>query len=180
MKLDLEKYYFHSTRGIEMINNNEMCLKRLESILKSEYILSRKLQKEILNIENKKNFSNWNGEDYISVCKYNYNDFGIFGDAYTTLCYASGVTIVLDKNMLNHSIVRKDGKKMLNEIQIKDKISINFIKAIGFHYYDCDIDNVLVQKIRELLDIYNIDVPIIDIKNGMIIEKNAKRLTIKK
>ena len=188
--MDLEKYYFHFLNGDELYENMEtICLYRLESILKTGFILSRNNQIKTYGFyQEGVQQVNWNGFDNISICikkshnLYNiafkeYDDDDING--FDMFSSENSICIILSPNIMTNKEIKINTPKyyLPGEFQIKDKISSNFFIGIGIYYEGLDKDQILVKKIKNILNKYNYVLPIINIKNGFIIEEEkTKRL----
>lgn len=186
--LNIKNAYFHNPEGFEISEDDNIFLNNLESILKCGYIYSRALQKEMLGLPTPETYTNYNGRNYISLCKYNEEDFGNPEDAFTFFC-RFGKCIIIRPNLGRFCNERTEGtyKRMLNEFQFRDKISIQYFLAIGFIFNDYknfiereillgeSNENIIrylqtllrtIEATRDLLKQYRLNIPIINIPNG--------------
>lgn len=154
--MTLENYYLHAIEPYGERNpfDIELALNKLEEVVSSGYILSRRQRGD-----NKKSIGGWNGIDYISLCDYSkrnnppYNNDERFKDytAYTNYIKDSISLIISKKNIMaitpelkppvacdfnrlkemvtlgNHPTKRFSDYP--DEVQVKDKISLK--KIIG-------------------------------------------------
>lgn len=176
--MNLEKNYFHFLNGnAENENISKICLNRLESILKTGYILSRNMQIKLLgNYEMGVEELNWNGFDNISICiKTNHNEYNIafkeYTDedlnAYNLFAVNNSICIILESTLLKNKDIILDYPiyYLPGEFQVKHKIPLKYFSGIGIKYDLLNIDYELSKKIAFLLNKYNIDLPILDLDN---------------
>ena len=188
------KYYAHTfSKYYEFMLTD---ITRLEEILKSGFVLSRRK----LNLPLKDAL--FNGMDYISLCdlekEHQHNS------AYN-LYVKSGVSLLFSKDLkgINPQIITLDKRHadledmvhrlgmngrysdLSDEVQVKDSISLDYLKGLlvsiesmkESHSDKYNMDYLRLMK--ELLLDYNRDVPIINLddeKEIKIYEKNVKKL----
>lgn len=178
--MNLNENYFHFLNG-STINDDiiDICLKRLELILKTGYILSRNKQLELLG-DYQKGVSdvNWNGYDNISICiKTNHNKYNIVFKEYTDDVLNAYELFSVDNSMciiLRSDLLEQDDIKVVTpiyylpgEFQIKNQISIEYFCGIGINFKDYSPLNIeLLNKIHTILKQHKIDLPIININDN--------------
>ena len=208
-KINLNDVLFHGlTNFLVGPGRFEKSLERLNLILKSNAILSRNKQKEILPkiglTPPEYNKTLWNGDDYISVCsKMPENQSNIKNsEAYEEFInYSYGLIIskrILDELDCRDYCFSSEGKHKCQdgEIQIKDAIPASYFVGIftcdlsdaeiiesskGFNVTSSDILKTFVvsNTIRELLNINGYkNLPIYSIRDGNIITSAENVLTI--
>lgn len=176
-----EQYYFlyHGLRF-------QQKLEKLEGIFKERKILAGKYLDDFFNYSD-----NCNDGEYVSVINYT-NSFEFKGfvseniclvisplcDAYKTIYVTHDIWNYIKKNNIS---VKNRYSYAEHEYQIKDFIPIDMVRAIGIDYYRfCllkgrDATDNLIQEIIDLLNYYNIDLPIVDIgKHNSIIYLSQK------
>ena len=180
--MNINDSYFHFLNG--NINNEniiDVCLYRLELILKTGYILSRNKQIEILgNYEEGVQEVNWNGFDDISICiKTNHNKYNMAFKEYTDdvlnafelFSVDNSMCIILEKKLLEHEdiITTSPIYYLPGEFQIRNQIPIKYFTGIGIkrncHNF-LEQDYEILTKIKFLLQKYQIDLPVIDLINN--------------
>lgn len=195
-QIDLDKVLFHGLGHNELEDRAEDSIRRLENILKTKAILSRKKQKEILpkhNIDVPLYYLPLkNGDDYICVCKRKSDKkkqktsdaFNQFVDG--------GISIIINPNIL-HELKIRDESFQDGEFQVKNQIAINYVVGIALNLSSSadfikhekkrlkkgkDLKNTEIEldylyknykEVTELLSIYNLDLPIYSIEDGKII-----------
>ncbi|MCL2570136.1 MAG: hypothetical protein FWE16_02930 [Firmicutes bacterium] len=144
---------------------------RLESILKSGAILSRKKQVESYGqafnsfafpeYQGKEETTNWNGDDFVSVCKkvegshYSGNGFDWF--------IKNNISIILNEDVINSLIVAENGKLMGGEAQIANSIPKEFFRGVGLDGFIFGREEfaervaTVMKKIGEGLPIYSVE-----------------------
>ena len=175
MEKKFNQFYFHSVRND---------LKILEFILMSNAVLSREK-----SCKYKKTNMGFNGNKWISVCKYNngfYEDSNLY-DNYVRYAFPvlvrNKISIVLDDKIdaCKTSYMSYDEfycekidddsnirfSDCLDEYQVKDSIPIEHFVAITFPFeYDLKYNSEMVMsnklRLQLLLSRYNLNVPIID------------------
>ena len=134
-RLDLNSVLFHGLEPVEAEQRTEKSLVKLESILQTGAILSRSGQLSQLDLNThefmKKYFNNkfdpnWNGRDYISLCKKRSETMVNF-DSNSFRTYVSGndgISIALSRNVWDlidlNRFMLLDG-----EFQVKDSIPLD-------------------------------------------------------
>lgn len=188
--MNLNDNYFHFLNG--NINNElitDVCLERLESIMKTGYILSRNKQIEILGkYQEGVQEINWNGFNNISVCiKTNHNKYNVafkeYSDdelnAFELFSVDNSVCIILDNKLLERKdIIRTFPIYYLpGEFQIKNQIPIKYFNGIGIKIDDNTLLNTdydILRRISFILKRHDMNLPIININD------NEKIYTYKK
>lgn len=189
--MNLDDNYFHflngSTLNEEII---EICLERLELIIKTGFILSRNRQIEVLgDYQQGVSEVNWNGFDNVSICiKTNHNQYNIAFKEYTDdvlnafelFSVDNSVCIILRNDLLNYKDVsiNKPIYYLPGEFQVKNQIPLKYFYGIGVKVNDFDLletDYELIRRIYFILKRYNIELPIINIKNNEKIYSYKKR-----
>lgn len=176
-------FYFHSVR---------FSFDVLENILKCGYILSREKAKS------NRNYVSFNGNKWISICKYYNNPY--FSDydqysAYQTLII-NDISIVLDDKIeaiktlympydcLYEGVISEDNlirySDLIDEFQVRDSISRDHFLALMYPFMKSyDVNKEVAQgdywKIRGMLEKYNYNIPIID-SSDEVIEKSLDDL----
>lgn len=194
-KFDPTNYYFH---GLQYFKNSffkDIIIQRLSNILKSGYILSRKKQFSTLKIQYLYN-NNWNGNKYISICKKLKEEEITEQENYAYYCYVNNekvfsIALAISPEIESKLIFRKGiYRRMLGEYQVFNKIPISYIKAVTIScnhiISECDHlipqsrnYSILTSEIQKILKIYNADIPLININDGLImpnIEKSNKSI----
>ena len=178
----MEEYYAHTIR-IKDIDSN---LERLEQILKSGYLLSRRN----LGLDSVED-SLYNGLDYISLCDLSKNHNGY--SSYN-MYVRNGLSLLLDHNinvitptLLDYSIYTYMDVKNLDlvhnrysdfkdEVQVKNRISLEYLKGlcipVSMFYAmgDSNCLNNYVKRVYELLEKYNYSVPLYNIDSEEVIK----------
>lgn len=186
MEKDFENAYYHGLAGFIVVNNPELIVKtsleQLEMILKNKAILSRNmLNSEGINYLKHKGV--YNGDDYISVCvKYfpkeemeGVNEgFDSSYEKYTN----RAISIIIDKNIENICEFRAGNYDYLpGERQVKDYIGIDNFIGIKVEFGFDQLNKVVAEMVYDLLNKYNINLPIIDGNNSVLIyNENVNRL----
>ena len=189
--MNLDDNYFHflngSTLNEEII---EICLERLELIIKTGFILSRNRQIEVLgDYQQGVSEVNWNGFDNVSICiKTNHNQYNIAFKEYTDdvlnafelFSVDNSVCIILRNDLLNYKDVsiNKPIYYLPGEFQVKNQTPLKYFYGIGVKVNDFDLletDYELIRRIYFILKRYNIELPIINIKNNEKIYSYKKR-----
>lgn len=197
-KIDFDSVLFHGLTQYEGVERPKLSLQRLVNIIRANGILSRKKVKETYGMNNYKKWEkeycrlNWNGEDYISVCRKDGKSKVCNSVAYR-IFVENGVALILDNTILNKLEVNMTGQLEDGEIQVKDKIDLKYVlgitvpvlnpKNVAIHkkevrhytreeteewcksYYEG-----VIEQIYKILDHYNLDIPIYSINNGKIIK----------
>lgn len=168
-----EDMYFHGLAGnIVVMNADELVIDtsitQLEQIIQTGGIYSRNKLKEH-NIEYKHKPVE-NGNDFISVCVKNpseeeftgYNEG--FDSAYNPYVQRNRIALVISREIeKNHTFRDKTGTYMLpGERQIKDVIENEYIVGITVMFENEESQNFAEQKVYELLQKYNINIPLLD------------------
>lgn len=182
-----QQFYFHSVR---------FKFETLEEILKKGYILSR--EKACVKSIN----PTFNGEKWISICKYYdpYYDPNNYDYTYLPFCayqflVVNGISIVLDNNLqatktvfmpydeLYPGVIREENpirySDCIDEYQVRDSISKEHFIAIMYPYlniFEKDKDKARREynKIRYCLDKLEYNIPILDSSHTIINKELAK------
>lgn len=168
-----DEMYFHGLAGnIIVINSDELvintALEQLENIILTGGIYSRNKLKEF-NIE----YSHKpveNGNDYISVCVKNPDEIEFTGynewleSSYVSYIKRNKIALIIDKSIeKTHTFRNPEESHMLpGERQIKDGISTNYIVGISVMFDNEESMKLASSRIKELLQKYNINIPILD------------------
>lgn len=171
--IQYENCYFHGLAGnVVVMNADELVintsLEQLEKIILTGGIYSRnKLKEHGIEYSHK---PVENGNDYISVCVKNpdeeeftgYNEG--FESAYVPYVERDRIALVIDNKIAQtHSFRDKTGTYMLpGERQIKDGISNEHIVGITIMFENEESMYEATSKINELLQKYNITIPLLD------------------
>lgn len=178
--MDLNGCFYHFIGGYLNIEENiPNTLNKLSSILKNGYILSRENQKSILKASFHNKGSNWNKDEYISICTLDYKSNIDLDDnhndeiAYETFCKEGSVCIILNNELLYNVRRRKNYFHMIGEIQVKDKISYEHFVGIGVQLHDylsskseTKNDLKLLKAIKKVLSDTGSNLPVIALNNG--------------
>ena len=173
MKEEFENMYFHGLKGnIITYNSDEITingsLQQLESIILTGGLYSRnKLANYNIKYEHK---PVENGNDYISICVKNPKEEEFTGyneglnSSFINYVYSNKIALIIDPQIEKNCEFRsKEETFMLpGERQVKDQIPFNYVRGISVMF---DNENSIVdatQKIKDLLDKYNINLPIVD------------------
>jgi len=182
-----QQFYFHSVR---------FRIETLEEILKNGYILS----KERAGIKDNK--LTFNGEKWISICKYYdpYYDPNNYDYTYLPFCayqflVVNGIAIILDNNLqatktvfmpydeLYPGLIKEENSirysDCIDEYQVRDSISKDHFLAIMYPYlniFEKDKDKARREydKIRHHLDKLEYNIPILDSSHTIINKELAK------
>ena len=138
--VDLNSVFFHGLEPLQARNRVKNALEKLECIFQSGAILSRNGQLSFFDMQTHefmKNYNkadvNWNGTDYISICK---KRSGLYCDA-NSLAFNNYITgnnaigIALSNSVLNLA----DSNRYLlmdGELQVKDSIPLEYMVGIVF------------------------------------------------
>lgn len=183
--MDFENMYFHGLAGnIVVINQDKLVidtsLTQLESIIKLGGIMSRSKLKENGVVYSWKPV--YNGEDCISVCVKNpleeefMDENEGFESAYVPYVQRDRISIIIDESINEHCEFREvKGNCLPGERQVKDKIDSSFFVGIGVMFENEESQMEAVSRIRNLLQEYNVDLPIVD-KNFSLIEEESIKL----
>ena len=156
--VDLNSVFFHGLEPLQARNRVKNALEKLECIFQSGAILSRNGQLSFFDMQTHefmKNYNkadvNWNGTDYISICK---KRSGLYCDA-NSLAFNNYITgnnaigIALSNSVLNLA----DSNRYLlmdGELQVKDSIPLEYMVAIvcgGKSYRELNKEVELGRKI---------------------------------
>ena len=182
-----QQFYFHSVR---------FKFETLEEILKKGYILSR--EKAHVKSVN----PTFNGEKWISICKYYdpYYDPNNYDYTYLPFCayqflVVNGIAIILDNNIqatktifmsydeLYPGVIKEENpirySDCIDEYQVRDSISKDHFLAIMYPYlniFEKDKDKARREydKIRYHLDNLEYNIPILDSSHTIINKELAK------
>ena len=182
-----QQFYFHSVR---------FKFETLEEILKKGYILSR--EKAHVKSVN----PTFNGEKWISICKYYdpYYDPNNYDYTYLPFCayqflVVNGIAIILDNNIqatktifmsydeLYPGVINEENpirySDCIDEYQVRDSISKDHFLAIMYPYlniFEKDKDKARREydKIRYHLDNLEYNIPILDSSHTIINKELAK------
>jgi len=178
---NIEKVYLHAINtGKEY--NSLTTIKIFSEILKSNYLLSLKLQ-------NKETKGGFNGEDYISLCDYQKRNIinsepppylleEIYPDGYNSYnCYIRrSLSLAFDKNLLEVTIPQ------IVPISIKTKEGYNNMKVLGEHkenrYSDMP-DEVQVKDYISLDKMVYLTFPLHQLLQNYIIESQTIKTALK-
>lgn len=168
-----EDMYFHGLAGnIVVMNADELVINtsitQLEQIIQTGGIYSRNKLKEH-NIEYKHKPVE-NGNDFISVCVKNpdeeeftgYNEG--FDSAYNPYVQRNRIALVINNQIdQTHTFRDKTGTYMLpGERQIKDGVGNEHIVGITIMFENEESQRLAEQRLHELLQKYNINIPLLD------------------
>ena len=186
MEKDFENAYYHGLAGFIVVYNPQTIVKtaleQLEMILKNKAILSRNmLNREGINYLKHKGV--YNGDDYISVCVKHFpkeemegvnEGFDSSYEKYTN----NTISIIIDKNIENICEFRTGNYDYLpGERQVKDYIGIENFIGIKVEFGFDELNKVVAEMVYELLNKYNVNLPIIDGNNSVLINnENVNRL----
>lgn len=203
---ELNNYYFHGLTNSAKIEDMAKILDVFEKIIISKSLLSKRYQNALFGIKYNKRYMNYNELDYISICSFDNvdnsikNSYKFFVDN-EVFC---NIIFLIDKKIENDLLFRKGNyKKMNNEFQVFDRIPFKYIKAIAVNACPIDIEKefkklniendyfefykiIMEEKlafqleIENILKLYNVDLPIIDIKSGRILESVTESLSKRK
>ena len=178
MEKDFENAYYHGLAGFIVVYNPQTIVKtaleQLEMILKNKAILSRNmLNREGINYLKHKGV--YNGDDYISVCVKHFpkeemeganEGFDSSYEKYTN----NTISIIIDKNIENICEFRTGNFDYLpGERQVKDYIGIENFIGIKVEFGFAELNKVVAEMVYELLNRYNVNLPIIDGNNSVLI-----------
>ena len=168
-----ENAFFHGLAGnIIVMNADELVIntsiEQLEKIIQTGGIYSRNKLKEH-NIE----YSHKpveNGNDFVSICVKNpadeeftgYNEG--FESAYVPYVERDRISLIINPNILEtHTFRDKTGTYMLpGERQVKDGISLQEIIGITIMFENEDSMHEAISKVGELLQKYNLTLPLLN------------------
>lgn len=189
-----DKIYIHGITSQNYKQYNSLYLRKvLKQILKSDAILSTKLQK-------KPSTQGFNGSNYISLCDYekrflypeeheDYNSYELYIRYSIGLVFPKEVLEVITPTIIDRISYDKYGYQkmtelgestkerysdMPDEVQVKDKIPLELLSCITLPIHSMDnpiysesfsINKVIyeINKIKQLTKQYEYDVPIYDI-----------------
>lgn len=171
--MNLENMYFHGLAGtIDPPNGEkailEASLKQLEKIFYTKGIYSRnKLNEFNIQYEHK---PVENGRDFISICVSNPTEEEFSGvnkyleSAFINYVYNGRIAFIINKNIeTKYEFRNKNETNMLpGERQVKDQINIEDFLGIIVTFQDENIKEEAITKIKELMEKYNINLPIYD------------------
>lgn len=199
-KLVLKDFLYHGL-SYEILDNStiKISLHKLVNIIRAGGILSRqkikeqygdkyfdKLSKNLLEL-------NWNGEAYVSICKFltDDKDATYVSEAYRLFC-RDGITLIIDKSILNSAEIDKYGSFQDGEIRVKDEIPLTYVKGILInilspsttikHQKNKGVPTPEIQKhieevynnglnqVFQILSHYNLDLPLYSSHNGRLIK----------
>lgn len=169
-----ENMYFHGLAGnIVIMNADELVIEtsisQLEQIIQTGGIYSRNKLKEYCIEYKHKPVEN--GNDYISVCIKNPNEEEFtgynegFDSAYNPYVQRNRIAIVINNEIdKSHTFRDKTGTYMLpGERQIKDGIENEYIVGITIMFENEESQYLAEQRVYDLLQKYNINIPLLDI-----------------
>lgn len=134
-KINLDKVLFHGLahRDDSIEDPKYDALKHLDSVLKTKSILSRKKQKEILELSKYAyQFLLKNGNDYVCVCKRKGKNKLIKCSEAFYEFVESGISLILDTKLLEELEVREQSFQD-GEIQIRDEIPLKYLVGIAIN-----------------------------------------------
>ena len=168
-----ENAYFHGLAGSIIVMNADnlvinTSIEQLEKIIQTGGIYSRNKLKEH-NIEYKHKPVE-NGNDYVSICVKNPNEEEFTGynegfeSAFVPYVQRDRIALVINPNIEStHTFRDKAGTYMLpGERQVKDGISLQDIIGITIMFENEDSMQEAASKVGELLERYNISIPLLD------------------
>lgn len=183
--INLNDKLFHSIGYID-----EKSKEKLTSILQNGFIFTRQDMSQILGDDLTKKYitttNNFNGLDYVSVTRKNkihlfdylYDNESNSYLKYVLMYYR--LCLIINEKILNNMEFRK-GHGQYNEIQIKGSIPFSYIDAIGVSLESTDLnranlhyESMIIDSIKELLEIYKQNIPIIEINTGFELTKKIK------
>lgn len=185
---DAECFLYHGLRYYDESIRFEEGLKKLKSIFEKKGILARKYLDGYYPSSD-----NCNELEYISLAKYSNNtEFKVFvleniclltnpsSTAYQTIHISFDMWDFLKKNQIK---VKNRYSYAHNEYQVKDSIPLDDIKAVGLPHFNIRLLEGLSkadyykQQIIDLLNQYDIDLPIVDTSchNQIIYQKDSSK-----
>lgn len=199
--MNLNNYYLHAIKDNKFYPSKD-AIKKLESILEKNNILSRRLQNY------KSNYLSFNGLDYISLCdpskpREGYSAFNYFIKTSLSLVISKDINIINPK-IINVELNKpKDLEKYTNsnirytnfedEVQVENNIPLSNIAAITIPLSNrisplkskkSNRKTIIkeLNKLKELLIKYNFNKPIYDIETLSILdnENSIDKLIMKK
>lgn len=167
-KIDFDKVYYHnieSMRAIKFRLIDKKAEEKLKSILETGYIYSRRNLWE-RNIKVEWNNFNFNGSDYISVCKKKgrYIKTSTAYDFYVK----TGINLILSEKIKEDLEFKEYPRAIEGEEQVKDKIPISYICGLSF-----PIPNGLEEQcyqdvlyVKAILVKHGLEVPIFNVNKN--------------
>lgn len=149
-KINFDKVYYH---GLDVDNcgkkipNYELSISRLETILKTGSIYSRKklLESKIAKDNLFRDIINWNGNDYVSITRKNSYPLSAY-----YMYVKTGMALIIDDNIEKEIEFREDNYlKLTGEIQVKDAILSDYFIGITICIPD-DSMNLFDNDLREV------------------------------
>lgn len=206
----MDNIYLHAIYAFQNKYNQNETLRVLKNILKSDAILSRRLQRY-------RDPYGFNGLDYISLCDYdrrnmhherfpNYTAFKTYVTESLSIVFPKDKITVIKPQMVDfigaeHKNLKtmeelglspnKRYSDLYDEVQVKDSVPLSLMSSITMPlqkmsktFYSERIITYLVQKeieqIKELLIKYNHEVPIYDIDTFIPLEDTRNVKTLVK
>ncbi len=167
-KIDFDKVYYHSIESMHTIRLKLMSdesIKKLESILESGYIYSRRNLEE-KHIKVGYNNFNFNGLDYISICKKKSSFTTLESVAYRYV--REGTTLILSEKIKEDLTFKEYPRAIEGEEQVKDKIPISYIIGLSLPIPK-DFEEKYYKEVlyaKALLVKHNLHVPIFNIRDN--------------
>lgn len=177
-----QSFLYHALRYKDWLNN-------LEGIFEKKKILAGKYIDDYMNYSD-----NCNDGEYVSLARYEYTfEFQTivgnhvclivspFIEAYQTIYLSFDEWIDLKKSDIN---VENRYSYMHNEYQVRDCITLDMVRAIGIPYFNLiKVEGIVVaenimQQIIDLMNQYNILLPIVDIDrcNKVLYDKSLGKV----
>lgn len=194
------EYYSHTIR---ISNFNLIDIEKIEDILKSGYIYSRRNLQNLPNFDIKslgEDTSLFNGMDYISLCdlskrNLDYSAYNMYVKRGLSFLFNKKIDVITptvvnnrlggysffgDAHALGMQTMRYSD--LPDEVQVKDKISLDNLEGISLSikqmqkFHDDEYMKNYIKLVRKKLDDYQKDVPIINIdtEEELTVDKKNK------
>lgn len=179
--LKINECLFHGIRG----NSKQTPIEVLSDILESKYVLTYEDLRKKGICHEREAFTN-QGMNAISICFHPENNqlYESFKNicitinngkrAFNQFVNTDKPSIIFSKEILSNLPFRTFGgyKRMIDEIQMLSSIPLEYMIAIG--YGNSENNEESINKIKELLEKHNYNVPIINPVDGTNYETNKK------
>lgn len=195
-------YYSHTIR---ITNFDYIDISRIDNIIKSGYIYSRRKMKEILGINNKdtcEETSLFNGMDYISLCDLSkkherYSAYYMYVYRGLSFLFSKNIDVIVptivNTNVNDMSFIYKAheyGQKinrysdLYDEVQVKDKLSLDYLKGMSISlrsmriFHDKKYLFEYLKALKEVLEKNNLNIPIynLDTKKELLVDKTKIKI----